>query len=81
MNYELRITTDSAEQITFNRLTVEALNCGLCGAQKQTALRAETQTRLCESERRKTANCLSRRRVFAVQRTSTPSGSARCVQP
>ena len=40
------------------------------------ALRAETQTRLCESERRKTSNCLSRRRVFDVQRTSTFSGSA-----
>ena len=26
--------TSSAKQITFNRLTVEALNCGLCGAQK-----------------------------------------------
>ena len=48
---------------------------------KQTALRAETQTRLCESERRKTSNCLSRRRVFDVQRTSTPSGSAWCVEP
>ena len=54
---------------------------GLCEAQMETALRAETQTRLCECERRKTSNCLSRRRVFDVQRTSTPSGSARYVQP
>ena len=48
---------------------------------KQIGLRAETGTRLCESERRKTSNCLSRRRVFDVQRTSTFSGSARCVEP
>jgi len=27
------ITTSSAEQITFNRLTVEAFNCVLCEAQ------------------------------------------------
>ena len=48
---------------------------------KQIGLRAETQTRLCECERRKTSNCLSRRRVFDVQRTSTRSGSAWCVEP
>ena len=48
---------------------------------KQIGLRAETGTRLCESERRKTSNCLSRRRVFDVQRTSTRSGSAWCVEP
>ena len=62
-------------------LSVVSFNCGLCGAQMETALRAETQTRLCESERRKTSNCLSRRRVFDVQRTSTFSGSAWCVEP
>ena len=53
----------------------------ICACTKQIGLRAETQTRLCESERRKTSNCLSRRRVFDVQRTSTRSGSAWCVEP
>ena len=69
-NYELGITLNCVSvEMRFVRST------------KQTALRAETQTRLCESERRKTSNCLSRRRVFDVQRTSTRSGSARYVQP
>ena len=63
------------------RVIVESFKRVLCGVPMETALRAETQTRLCESERRKTSNCLSRRRVFDVQRTSTPSGSARYVQP
>ena len=53
----------------------------VCASHKQIGLRAETGTRLCECERRKTSNCLSRRRVFDVQRTSTRSGSAWCVEP